>query len=562
MELPKKALLFLSLFLPQFFLFANSPQIIISELHRDPKGSESAFGGGLSHEFIELTNITKDTVSLDSLLFTDGVEVDTVIAWKNNIPLHANCTFGSNFLLPSQSALILDADYAAAINENPQCALPIDSGTVILTTKDNDLGNGLQSDDGIILFKGTKKGIKRVLFSASDEPWTSTILPDEKVRLSYPKNIEGLSVVPVSFLFENVVYNCKQITPGRLELFMNSWFFECKCNFIDTIRKNASCSVKTVYNGNMHKSSIEWLISSADNQSIQRGQSNSSNGIFTANLNLPINKGDLYFTIESQSKWLIDCVNSGYDDYKIRISEIYPKANTGETEWFEIINYSKTNSANLQNCKFGNSEDTAILTDEKLVASPGECIVFCKDSLLLRKKFFVSSRICVPPHWHILNNSKDTLILFTPDNHVLDLISYDSKDIPDWDHESLERLENNNNKWRVVSNPSPGTLIKPEKLTSNNVEIGPIPFTPNSDKHDDLLMISIPDTLGSPVTITIYSFDGKKIRTLKGKSQKNFLWDGKKENGSYAPVGPFFIITELQTSSGTKKYRNKGILWR
>ncbi len=562
MGLPKKALLFLSLFLPVISLFANSPEIIISELHRDPKGSESAFGGGLSHEFIELTNASQDTIFLDSLLFTDGTEVDTIVVWKNSVFLNANCAFGCNFLLPSQSALILDADYAAAVNENPQCVLPIDSGTVILTTKDNDLGNGLQSDDGIILFKGTKKEIKRVLFSASDEPWTSSIVPDEKILLSFPKNTEGLSVVPISFLFEKVVFNCKPITPGHFELFKNNWFFECKCNIIDTIKKTVSCSTKAVYNGNTHKSSMEWWISTGDNQSIQKGLSHSADGTFNAILNLPVNRGDLYFTIESQSKWLIDCVNSGYNDYQIRISELYPKANTGETEWFEIVNYSKTNSVNLQNYKFGNSEDTALLTDEKFVVSPGECILICKDSLLLRKHFSVSSRICEPPYWHILDNSKDTLVLFTPDNHVLDLISYNSKDLPDWEYESLERLGNDNSRWRVVSDPSPGTIVKYKKPTSNKVEIGPLPFTPNNDKHNDLLMISIPDTLGLPVTISIYNFDGKKIRTLKGKSQKSFLWDGRKDNGDDAPVGPFFIITELQTTKGTKKYRNKGILWR
>lgn len=538
-----KSPILILIFLFNLPIFAYSPpQIIISELFRDPFGGESVLGGGLSHEFIELTNISQDTFFIDSTFFTDGNDVDSIIPWKSVISSHEDCIYGKDCLLPGQSALILDPDYSISIANRPSSRFPINPGTLILTVADTDLGNGLQSDDGILLFKGSKNKINKVLFCASDEEWTITIIPDEKIKISSPQNKEGFSIIPTSFLFDKVQFgHCEtNITPGFFEGFHNQWYAEYKFGVIDSTAKTISCMIKGICKGRYQKPIITIDLSAGHNEVVHE-ELPVNGGLFTTTIDLPLSKGDVYLEIDSRSRWLIDCTKYNDSDQSVCISEIYPKAKIGETEWFELVNTSTKNSIDLQHWHFGNSDDSLELIESKFLLGPGEYCVCCKDTNLLKKSYTVGSRILQPSYWHILNNEKDSLLLWTHDNLIVDIASYNSKDFPYWEYQSLERYDSNNSAVLQISPQiTPGAPPSRPLIISKKTDIGPIPFTPNNDGKNDLLMISVPGAIGSAVSISIYSFDGRKIKIFKGISQNIYFWDGKKENGTYAPVGPFF----------------------
>ena len=92
-------------------------QILITELYRDPPGSESSLCGGASHEFIEILNIGTDTFKINNLFITDGMESDSVIPLREKLSMHPKCIYNRRFICPGQFALILDPDYSEALIE-------------------------------------------------------------------------------------------------------------------------------------------------------------------------------------------------------------------------------------------------------------------------------------------------------------------------------------------------------------------------------------------------------------------------------------------------------------
>ena len=59
------------------------------------------------------------------------------------------------------------------------------------------------------------------------------------------------------------------------------------------------------------------------------------------------------------------------------------------------------------------------------------------------------------------------------------------------------------------------------------MEIGPIPFTPDGDMKNDLLEITMNVPSSKTFTLSIYSFDGRKIREFTGPVREKYLWDGR-----------------------------------
>jgi cytochrome c peroxidase len=92
--------------------------------------------------------------------------------------------------------------------------------------------------------------------------------------------------------------------------------------------------------------------------------------------------------------------------------------------------------------------------------------------------------------------------------------------------------------------------------------MGPLPFTPDGDGEGDLLSIRVALPAEAELRLSVYSFEGSKVRTFSGPAVQQYFWDGRTDNGALAAVGPFFVIAEVQTPSGVRTIRKKGVLWR
>jgi hypothetical protein len=103
------------------------PDLVITEVHPSPSVTTG--------EFIELVNNGIATVDLVGFKFSDGDSTDTLQAFGG----------GETLLGGGDYAVIVDADYVADTYSFP-------AGTVLMTTSDTTLGNGLSADDPISLF--------------------------------------------------------------------------------------------------------------------------------------------------------------------------------------------------------------------------------------------------------------------------------------------------------------------------------------------------------------------------------------------------------------------------
>ncbi len=107
--------------------------IVINEVMANPLNEDTG-------EFIELFNTGTEQIDVLNWQFTDGDATDIIQPFRDS----------ATAIPPNGYALILDAEYADEYDLPP--------GTILLTTKNTTLGDGLQTNDPITLFdeSGTK----------------------------------------------------------------------------------------------------------------------------------------------------------------------------------------------------------------------------------------------------------------------------------------------------------------------------------------------------------------------------------------------------------------------
>ncbi|RKX70564.1 hypothetical protein DRP53_04550 [candidate division WOR-3 bacterium] len=126
---------------------------IITEVMANVKGPES--GPGDRNEFVEIYNNSSDTIDLAGWYFSDLDAVDELVAWDDSTILkkYPNLIINSTLLPPHSYALILDREYTRPDTDQYQQPYAIPDSTLILTTDDTSLGNGLSTKDPILIFR-------------------------------------------------------------------------------------------------------------------------------------------------------------------------------------------------------------------------------------------------------------------------------------------------------------------------------------------------------------------------------------------------------------------------
>ncbi|MBN2189516.1 MAG: lamin tail domain-containing protein [Chitinispirillaceae bacterium] len=562
-----------------FLCFSAMPRIMITELQRDPAGAESSSPGGASHEFVELTNFGIDTVTLDSLCLTDGVEADTVVPWPSALPMHPGGVTGSLLLPPGLSALILDRDYMSAVDSVPSSLLSLRDGTVLITVGDADLGSGLAADDGLVIYKGTRTLMRRVVCFAADSAAGGSDPRAGKISLSGPAGApEGFSAVPVSFLFDTAVtYGIcgDSLTPGYFELLKNGWFAEWRFGPLDTIRRTFACSLSCVKSGVLPAGPVGWRIvyqSASQTVTAAEGTCALSGNHASALFVCPLDSHPCFLRLtegDTETVWPLDLSQLWLPVSPVKISELFPRANAGEPEWIELVNVSPM-PINLRNWTFGNSEsrDTVIARD--CVLEPGRYLVLAADLAFFRVRYPAQQDACEPLHWHTLDNYNDTLCLWDAKRNLKERVCWESGWFSGWTTQSLERVSLSNSgmdaaSWALAASPTPGQPNGAALWRAGEqprLDAGPLPFSPDGDGRNDLLSIIIDLPAAYTAAVSIYGFSGKKLRTFSGPLSHRIEWDGRCDNGSPAPSGPFFVVMESKSPEGTIIVRKKGVLWR
>jgi len=172
------------------FVAVSSP-IIITEVMSNVKGAEDPYGK--RNEYVEIYNQSADTVDLTNYFIYDFDAKDEICSWDNETILikYPDVRIHSARIYPYTYALILDRDYLIPDTINSQPYNFPDS-TLILTTDDHTIGNGLTTNDPLIVFSDvdactTSFGTPYVNDEFPDDPGDG--ISWERIDLNLPDSI-------------------------------------------------------------------------------------------------------------------------------------------------------------------------------------------------------------------------------------------------------------------------------------------------------------------------------------------------------------------------------------
>lgn len=558
-----------------FFAASSEAQLIVSEIYRNPPGTEGSPGGGASHEFVELTNLGPDTLLVDSLFITNGLEADSLVAINNTIRGHENCTYAAEELPPGATALCIDPDYTDVVSTDVSLRFPVADGTILLTCGDSEFGSsGLAASHGIAVYRGTKSRIDTLLCMAADPGLEPDGPAGGRITLSEPPDREGYSLVASKVLSAapELVLCPTNVSPGIFEPLKSGWLCETDLFAFDAVSDMVSCSLWIQPVSQAWSDPLDWRLEEKQNGSFETvvsgrliRQDRTARVAFLFHPDSTAMR--IVFDINDAPAWNLDLSSIWLPGTSLRITEIFPKATSGEPEWFEILN-SSSMPVNLRNWSFGNDEDTTLITDIDLVLEPAVYAVVTKDGPALSSRYPGLAVVVTPLHWHTLDNSRDTLALFDGKSLERERVCYDRDWFSEWGYQSIERNDNDDGcsseSWVVAARASagrPNDALYWRNSSQPSMTIGPVPFTPDNDGIDDLLSIQLQLPASSGITLDIYGLDGRVLRHFPGSPQQTYLWDGSGSAGA-APPGPFFVVAEITSGGKTTRIRKKGILWR
>ncbi|MEO0225698.1 MAG: hypothetical protein ABIL05_01970 [candidate division WOR-3 bacterium] len=133
----------------------NSSPLVITEVLANVKGSDSGLPGE-RNEFVEIFNILNDTIDLRNYYIYDfdPARADEIYPWTDSTILikYPNIRIGDTKFYPQTFALILDRDYTRPDTGQYLQPYQIPDGTLIVTTDDHTICDGLSSKDPIIIY--------------------------------------------------------------------------------------------------------------------------------------------------------------------------------------------------------------------------------------------------------------------------------------------------------------------------------------------------------------------------------------------------------------------------
>ncbi len=252
----------------------------------------------------------------------------------------------------------------------------------------------------------------------------------------------------------------------------------------------------------------------------------------------------------------------------LRISELFPRAQADCPEWLELANTSNS-TLNLKKWVYGNADDTCTISVSDLIIQAGGYAVLTKDKALFTSKYPAVIQVFQPVTWKTMDNYHDTLFIRDSSGIFREAAGWDYRWFESWTVQALARVSFSidgcdQRAWTVASNPSPGQPNAESvwKAGKAELDIGPIPFTPNNDGKDDYLSVSIVLPPASSAVVSIYGFEGRKYLDLPQPPVRTYLWNGSLSSGAAAPVGPFYVVAEITCNGAKQVLRKKGVLWR
>lgn len=272
----------------------------------------------------------------------------------------------------------------------------------------------------------------------------------------------------------------------------------------------------------------------------------------------------------------------------IILNEVLFNPRSGGVDFIEVYNNSQK-TISLQGWKFANSDSVGFknvkeISSESYVMLPGEYTVLTTDPENIKKEYPLSfsDRFLSMSSLPSMNDSEGNIYLLMPDSAVSDYFVYSDNMhlalLTDLNGISLERIDfnrptNQEDTWQSAAK-SVGYATPTYKNSqyfaiensTSELTIFPEVFSPDNDGFEDLVSFNYNfDQAGFIVTARIYDAKGRLVKEIANNevvgASGSFIWDGLNENNAKAAIGPYILLFEAFTESGsTEKFKETFVL--
>ena len=528
--------------------------LVINEVMYNPKGAESGTDSpGDRNEYVELYNETDDTVCIDGYFIKDNMEKDSIVSFPDTLiyDFCDSCTI-SNLIPPHAYAVILDRDYL----HQGEYHAPYRFGknTVLLSTYDTDIGNGLSENDNLFLIKGN---------DTIDTYGT----PDEQDALPLSSK-DGISIERLNPYYKDDVKNwalSDSCTPG----YKNSVSFEKDLSidsvFVSSFMPPLLDTVKyTVFLTNKGWEDIgDFYITVKTETETERYLINGPLGFLqTRTITgyiVPLKKG--LFTLTFYHNVLDERPENDttYMYLTIQIPQIVINEIMYDdtVEWIEIYNASNE-TLNTGFVVKDRSNATSLPTN-RVEFNPGDYLVITGDSSFSNR--FPDVPFAWVEGFPTLNNSYETIYLLTQNGALLDSVYYTSSYGGSFG-KSIEKINpylpsSEKSSWKTCTDPKGGTPGRENSVYAafsgekNKVSLSR--HTIRYSLHEKIVFTFMQDE--GPVRFYLFSLDGKPYGMIHYESAPlgEWTWDGYVKSNKL-PEGPYIVYIEC------KHFRQKEII--
>ncbi len=238
------------------FIISFYSKLVITEVMANPKGKTGRYYPEDRNEFVEVYNVSDDTLDISTYKITDLDATDSIVPWKDSSILikYPTLKINTTKIPPHSYCVILDPEYTFPEPQGGEIQPYIFPESLIIVTVGNTtIGNELQQNDPIILF------------SSNDTSTFGTPFEND----SFPINIkDGYSYERVSFYTEDKKENWfpslwEYGTPGRdnsILFFSDPAILSLTCKEFDEERNFGIFKIKVFNNGFVNSESLKIKI--------------------------------------------------------------------------------------------------------------------------------------------------------------------------------------------------------------------------------------------------------------------------------------------------------------
>ena len=242
------------------------------------------------------------------------------------------------------------------------------------------------------------------------------------------------------------------------------------------------------------------------------------------------------------------------------INEFLADPDSGNQEWIELRNLSAKQEIILSAPIAYSIRDAAGGRIRFSLTANLSYFVICQSPASLLARYPNCPPECIVPatSWTNLNNDGDSLVLLEVDT-VLDSLMYSGAEVVKGISRERYYDEDYLPLWQNSLSSLGGTPGLPNSVAPQLElpEMGTIRITGSPCKAKVGEKISITYYLpaaSNRISCKVFDLRGTKVRTLADYSlcpdRGVLVWDGKKQDGSFAPRGLYFILWESQPNDG------------